>query len=52
MAQDKESFEKGWNAAIAELQKEFAGYRQAQEADKADPIEEWLPKLLGLLAGE
>jgi hypothetical protein len=52
MAHDKESFDEGWNAAIAEVKKEWDGYQQARAAGKqVDPIEEWLPRLLGLLAG-
>lgn len=44
-------FDQGWNAAIAEVKEKVERYIEAkQEAQPVDPWEEWLPRLLDLLA--
>lgn len=44
-------FDQGWNAAIARAKEKIEGYIAAQrEGQPVDPWEEWLPRLLTLLA--
>lgn len=52
MANEETSrFDQGWNAAIAEVKEKVERYIEAkQEGQAVDPWEEWIPRLLGLLA--
>jgi hypothetical protein len=44
-------FDKGWKAAIEEVKKNVEGYLRERATDKkVDPVEQWLPRLVELLA--
>jgi hypothetical protein len=48
---EKLGFDQGWNAAIAEIKEKVEGYIEAKrEGQPVDPWEEWLPRLLTMLA--
>lgn len=48
---EKLNFDQGWNAAIAEVKEKVEGYIEAKRGGQpVDPWEEWLPRLLRLMA--
>lgn len=48
---ENDRFDQGWDAAIAEVRKHVEQYVASKQAgNPVDPWEEWLPRLLDLLA--